>query len=55
MIKSVRQNKITKKWEFDFKDLKGKRRIKKGYKTKAEAEKAQSTCPLPTRPWHRHR
>lgn len=42
MIKSVRQNKITKKWEFDFKDLKGKRRIKKGYKTKAEAEKAQS-------------
>ena len=22
MIKSVRQNKITKKWEFDFKDLK---------------------------------
>ena len=42
MIKSVRQNKITKKWEFDFKDLKGKRRIKKGFKTKAEAEKAQS-------------
>ncbi len=40
MIKAVRQNKNTKKWEYDYKDLKGKRRIKKGFKTKAEAERA---------------
>ena len=30
MIKSVRKNKTTGKWEFDYKDLKGKRKIKKG-------------------------
>ena len=40
MIKSIRQNKKTKKWEYDYKDLKGKRRIKKGFNTKAEAERA---------------
>ena len=42
MIKSVRKNKTTGKWEFDYKDLKGKRKIKKGFKTKVEAEKAQA-------------
>ena len=31
MIKAVRQNKKTNKWEYDYKDLKGKRKIKKGY------------------------
>lgn len=38
MIKSVRLNKKTKKWEYDYKDLKGKRQIKKGFNTRAEAE-----------------
>ena len=42
MIKSVRKNKTTGKWEFDYKDLKGKRKIKKGFKTKVAAEKAQA-------------
>lgn len=37
---SIRKNKKTSNWEFDYKDLRGKRRIKKGFKTKAEAEKA---------------
>lgn len=37
---SIRKNKKTNKWEFDYKDLRGKRRIKKGFKTKAEAERA---------------
>lgn len=38
---AIRKNKKTSKWEFDYKDLKGRRQIKKGFKTKAEAEKAQ--------------
>lgn len=38
---SIRKNKKTAKWEFDYKDLRGKRQIKKGFKTKAEAERAQ--------------
>ena len=42
MIDSVRKNPKTAKWEFDYKDLKGKRKTKKGFKTKAEAEKAQA-------------
>lgn len=37
---AIRKNKKTSNWEFDYKDLRGKRRIKKGFKTKAEAEKA---------------
>ena len=40
MIKAVRQNKKTNKWEYDYKDLKGKRKIKKGFKTRDEAERA---------------
>lgn len=36
---AFRKNKKTNKWEFDYKDLRGKRQIKKGFKTKAEAEK----------------
>ena len=40
MIKSVRQNKKTNKWEYDYKDLKGKRKIKKGFNTRDEAERA---------------
>ena len=42
MIKAIRQNKKTKTWEFDYKDLRGKRKSKKGFRTKAEAEKAQA-------------
>ena len=42
MIDSVRKNPKTAKWEFDYKDLKGKRKTKKGFKTKAEAERAQA-------------
>lgn len=42
MIDSVRKSPKTAKWEFDYKDLKGKRRTKKGFKTKAEAERAQA-------------
>ena len=38
---AFRKNKTTNKWEFDYKDIKGKRQIKKGFKTKAEAEVAQ--------------
>lgn len=41
MIDSVRKDKRTGKWEFDYKDLKGKRRTKGTFKTKAEAEIAQ--------------
>src|SRR5574344_996362 len=37
---AFRKNKTTNKWEFDYKDIKGKRQIKKGFKTKAEAEQA---------------
>lgn len=37
---AFRKNKTTNKWEFDYKDIKGKRQIKKGFKTKAEAELA---------------
>ena len=37
---AFRKNKITNKWKFDYKDIKGKRQIKKGFKTKAEAERA---------------
>lgn len=44
MIKSVRLNKKTKKWEYDYKDLKGKRQIKKGFNTRAEAEIALAKC-----------
>lgn len=40
MIKAVRQNKKTSKWEYDYKDLKGKRKIKKGFNTRDEAERA---------------
>ena len=40
MIKAVRQNKKTNKWEYDYKDLKGKRKIKKGFNTRDEAERA---------------
>lgn len=40
MIKAVRQNKKTEKWEYDYKDLKGKRKIKKGFNTRDEAERA---------------
>ncbi len=40
MIKAVRQNKKTEKWEYDYKDLRGKRHIKKGFNTKDEAERA---------------
>ncbi len=29
---SIRKNKKTNKWEFDYKDLRGKRQIKKGFK-----------------------
>ena len=42
MIDSVRKNPKTAKWEFDYKDLKGKRKTKKGFKTKAEAERVQA-------------
>ena len=42
MIDSVRKSPKTAKWEFDYKDLKGKRKTKKGFKTKAEAERAQA-------------
>ena len=35
---SIRKNKKTNKWEFDYKDLRGKRQTKKGFKTKAEAQ-----------------
>lgn len=41
MIAAIRKNKTTGKWEFDYKDLKGRRHTKKGFKTKAEAEAAQ--------------
>lgn len=37
---AIRKNKKTNNWEFDYKDLRGKRQIKKGFKTKAEAERA---------------
>ena len=37
---SIRKNKKTNKWEFDYKDLRGKRQIKKGFKTRAEAQRA---------------
>ena len=37
---AFRKNKKTGKWEFDYKDIRGKRQIKKGFKTKVEAEKA---------------
>lgn len=42
MIDSIRKNPKTAKWEFDYKDLKGKRKTKKGFKTKAEAERVQA-------------
>ena len=38
---AVRKNKIKNKWEFDYKDLTGKRKTKGGYSTKSEAEKAK--------------
>ena len=39
---AVRKNKQKNKWEFDYKDLTGKRKTKGGFSTKAEAEKAQA-------------
>ncbi len=42
MIKAVRQNKKTEKWEFDYEKLNGKRGIKKGFNTKDEALRAQA-------------
>ena len=42
MIAAIRKNPKTAKWEFDYKDLQGKRKTKKGFKTKEEALKAQS-------------
>ena len=42
MIDSIRKDPKSGKWQFDYKDLKGKRRTKKGFKTKAEAERAQA-------------
>ena len=41
MIAAIRKSPKTGKWEFDYKDLKGKRHTKKGFKTKAEAKAAQ--------------
>ena len=41
MIEAIRKIPKTGKWEFDYKDLKGKRHTKKGFKTKAEAKAAQ--------------
>ena len=35
-------NKQKNKWEFDYKDLTGKRKTKGGFATKVEAEKAQA-------------
>ena len=42
MIAAIRKNPKTCNWEFDYKDLQGKRKTKKGFKTKEEALKAQS-------------
>ena len=39
---AVRRNKRTKKWEYDYKNLKGKRQTKGGFATKVEAERAQA-------------
>lgn len=39
---AVRKNKQKNKWEFDYKDLTGKRKTKGGFATKVEAEKAQA-------------
>lgn len=40
MIKAVRQNKKTSKWEYDYKDLKGKRKIKKALIPEMKLERA---------------
>ncbi len=42
MIAAIRKNTKTGNWEFDYKDLQGRRKTKKGFKTKEEAQKAQS-------------
>lgn len=42
MIAAIRKNPKTGNWEFDYKDLQGRRKTKKGFKTKEEAQKAQS-------------
>lgn len=39
---AARKNKQKNKWEFDYKDLTGKRKPKGGFSTKVEAEKAQA-------------
>ena len=42
MIAAIRKSPKTGNWEFDYKDLQGRRKTKKGLKTKEEAIKAQS-------------